>query len=56
MAETDRYVAFGSEYRAFVNLPDIEMPAFGNRNRQRFIFGNTDMQIFDLEADRPADT
>ncbi|MFQ6181400.1 class II glutamine amidotransferase [Sinorhizobium meliloti] len=24
MAETDRYVAFGSEYRALVNLPDIE--------------------------------
>lgn len=23
MAETDRYVAFGSEYRALVNLPDI---------------------------------
>ena len=24
MAETDRYVAFGSEYRALVNLPGIE--------------------------------
>lgn len=24
MAETDQYVAFGSEYRALVNLPDIE--------------------------------
>jgi len=24
MAETERYVAFGSEYRALVNLPDIE--------------------------------
>ena len=24
MAETDRYVAFGSEYRALVSLPDIE--------------------------------
>ena len=24
MAETDRYVAFGSEYRALVNLPEIE--------------------------------
>ena len=24
MAETDRYVAFGSEYRALVNLPNIE--------------------------------
>lgn len=24
MAETDRYVAFGSEYRALVNLPDIQ--------------------------------
>ena len=24
MAETDRYVAFGSEYRALVDLPDIE--------------------------------
>ncbi len=24
MAETDKYVAFGSEYRALVNLPDIE--------------------------------
>ncbi|MEK9860423.1 MAG: glutamine amidotransferase, partial [Alphaproteobacteria bacterium] len=24
MAETDSYVAFGSEYRALVNLPDIE--------------------------------
>lgn len=24
MAETDRYVAFGTEYRALVNLPDIE--------------------------------
>ncbi|MGI3209853.1 class II glutamine amidotransferase [Roseovarius tibetensis] len=24
MAETDRYVAFGSEYRALVNLPDID--------------------------------
>ena len=24
MAETDQYVAFASEYRAFVNLPDIE--------------------------------
>jgi glutamate synthase domain-containing protein 1 len=23
MAETDRYVAFGSEYRALVDLPDI---------------------------------
>jgi methylamine---glutamate N-methyltransferase subunit A len=25
LAETDRYVAFGSEYRALVGLPDIEM-------------------------------
>ena len=24
MAETDRYVAFGSEYRALVNLPDVD--------------------------------
>ncbi len=24
MAETDQYVAFGSEYRALVNLPEIE--------------------------------
>mgnify|MGYP003326389688 FL=1 len=24
MAETNRYVAFGSEYRALVNLPDID--------------------------------
>ncbi|MFP4328767.1 MAG: glutamine amidotransferase, partial [Paracoccaceae bacterium] len=24
MAETDAYVAFGSEYRALVGLPDIE--------------------------------
>jgi glutamate synthase domain-containing protein 1 len=24
MAETDRFVAFGTEYRALVNLPDIE--------------------------------
>jgi amidophosphoribosyltransferase len=24
MAETDQYVAFGSEYRALVNLPNIE--------------------------------
>jgi amidophosphoribosyltransferase len=24
MAETDRYVAFGSEYRALVNLPGIK--------------------------------
>ena len=24
LAETDHYVAFGSEYRALVNLPDIE--------------------------------
>jgi glutamate synthase domain-containing protein 1 len=24
MAETDRYVAFGSEYRALVGLPGIE--------------------------------
>jgi amidophosphoribosyltransferase len=24
MAETDAYVAFGSEYRALVNLPDID--------------------------------
>ena len=24
MAETDRYIAFGSEYRALVNLPDID--------------------------------
>ena len=24
LAETDQYVAFGSEYRALVNLPDIE--------------------------------
>ena len=24
MAETDQYVAFGSEYRALVNLPGIE--------------------------------
>jgi amidophosphoribosyltransferase len=24
MAETDQYVAFGSEYRALVNLPDID--------------------------------
>jgi glutamate synthase domain-containing protein 1 len=23
LAETDRYVAFGSEYRALVDLPDI---------------------------------
>ncbi|MGP0061475.1 MAG: class II glutamine amidotransferase [Beijerinckiaceae bacterium] len=27
MAETDRYVAFGSEYRALVDLPDIETAA-----------------------------
>jgi amidophosphoribosyltransferase len=25
MAETDAYVAFGSEYRALVNLPDIDL-------------------------------
>ena len=24
MAETDQYVAFGSEYRALVDLPEIE--------------------------------
>ena len=24
MAETDKYVAFGSEYRALVNLPGID--------------------------------
>jgi glutamate synthase domain-containing protein 1 len=24
MAETDRYVAFGSEYRALAGLPDID--------------------------------
>jgi len=24
MAETDRYVAFGSEYRALVNLPGVD--------------------------------
>ena len=24
MAETDRYVAFGTEYRALVDLPEIE--------------------------------
>jgi len=24
MAETDQYVAFGSEYRALVNLPGIQ--------------------------------
>ena len=35
MAETDDYVAFGSEYRALAGLPGIEKaPACGNRSRR----------------------
>ena len=40
MAETDQYVAFGSEYRALVNLPGSKMPAFGNLSPQLFISGS----------------
>ncbi len=41
MAETEEYVAFGSEYRALVNLPGIEtMRGSGNRNPQLSISGN----------------
>jgi hypothetical protein len=36
MAETDQYVAFGSEYRALVNLPgDRRRPRLGTRARHR---------------------
>ena len=49
MAETDQYVAFGSEYRALVNLPGLTQRASGNRNPQLFISGHINMQTFDLE-------
>jgi glutamate synthase domain-containing protein 1 len=40
MAETDQYVAFGSEYRALVNLPGIEdRPRLGARARHRLFLG-----------------
>ena len=41
MAETDQYVAFGSEYRALVDLPGIETPASGNRSPPPSISGAT---------------
>ena len=38
MAETDQYVAFGSEYRALVNLPGIEdAKRLGTRTRNRLL-------------------
>jgi glutamate synthase domain-containing protein 1 len=40
MAETDQYVAFGSEYRALANLPGIEMRTSGNPSRQPSISGS----------------
>ena len=40
MAETDQYVAFGSEYRALVNLPGSKMPACGNLSLQLSISGS----------------
>jgi hypothetical protein len=54
MAETDQYVAFGSEYRALVNLPGIDAPASGNPSPPPSISGPTDMPIYDIEADGPA--
>ena len=40
MAETDAYVAFGSEYRALVNLPGIEdRPRLGTRTRHCLLLG-----------------
>ena len=51
MAETDQYVAFGSEYRALVSLPGIENAnVYGSPSPQPSISGTTDMQTFDLEA------
>jgi glutamate synthase domain-containing protein 1 len=39
MAETDRYVAFGSEYRALVNLPDIESARIWSRSPRPYTSG-----------------
>ena len=40
MAETDQYVAFGSEYRALVNLPGIEdAHGLGAGARHRLFLG-----------------
>jgi asparagine synthetase B (glutamine-hydrolysing) len=51
MAETEQYVAFGSEYRALVNLPGIDTPASGSPSPPPSISGPTDMPIYDIEAD-----
>lgn len=50
MAETEQYVAFGSECRAMASLPGSTLPASGNPNLQLFISGTIDMQTFDLAA------
>jgi asparagine synthetase B (glutamine-hydrolysing) len=51
MAETEQYVAFGSEYRALVNLPGIDTARCGSPSPPPSISGATDMAIYDIEAD-----
>lgn len=49
MAETDRYVAFGSEYRALVNLPGIASArGLGAGARHRLFLGTLSMPVIDL--------
>ncbi len=49
MAETDRYVAFGSEYRALAGLPGIEKArGLGARARHRLFLGTLTMPNVDL--------
>ena len=55
LAETDQYVAFGSEYRALVDLPGIESaPRSGSRSRRPSISGNTDADGRPRRDDRSA--
>ena len=49
MAETDRWVAFGSEYRALVDLPGIDAARrMGARSGEDLSLGATLMRIVDL--------
>ena len=48
MAETQEYVAFGSEYRAFAKLPEIKVRASGSQSQPLSILGIVTMKIYDL--------
>ena len=51
MAETDRWVAFGTEYRALVDLPGIEPPGLGARAGHGLFLGAQLMPTVDLAHD-----